>query len=105
MSKGTKLSTCRRKTRFLSNAEARSFAAKHFLSQTAYRCNQCYLWHLTSAPRFERRSRERFIASAGAEMAPDGAPRRAVSKDRDQLPRSPEAAVRSTVFHQPAKDG
>ncbi len=52
MPKSTKLSTCRRKARFRSDAEARQLGDVQVPRQSAYRCNQCRQWHLTTAPRF-----------------------------------------------------
>jgi hypothetical protein len=45
----TKLRTCLRKTQFLTRSGAERFAEPRLLmGQSAYRCNQCKHWHLTS---------------------------------------------------------
>lgn len=47
----TKLSTCLRKTQFLSRAGAERFAYSRCLKQEPYRCDKCKRWHLTSRAR------------------------------------------------------
>jgi hypothetical protein len=44
----TKLSTCLRKVRFLTERGAQQFADLRRLHQFAYRCNRCKAFHLSS---------------------------------------------------------
>ncbi len=44
----TRLSICRRKTRFASEAEARGVAARADVALRPYRCDRCGQLHLTS---------------------------------------------------------
>jgi hypothetical protein len=48
MGSRTKLKTCERKTRFLSETSAATFALRRQVKQWPYRCNRCDRWHLTS---------------------------------------------------------
>ncbi|HEX8535046.1 MAG TPA: hypothetical protein VF662_12835 [Allosphingosinicella sp.] len=50
----TKLSTCERKVRFGSAAEADAAAARAALPLRAYRCDRCRWFHLTSRTKGKR---------------------------------------------------
>jgi hypothetical protein len=44
----TKVSTCRGKKRFIAKGDAERFAEQSTPAHRPYRCNQCWLWHLSS---------------------------------------------------------
>lgn len=50
----TRLSVCRRKTRFASEAEARAAAERTGWLLRAYRCDRCGQFHLTSRTKGKR---------------------------------------------------
>jgi hypothetical protein len=54
MTARTKLSTCARKARFASEADALAFARVAVLVLHPYRCDRCFAFHLTSRTRGRR---------------------------------------------------
>lgn len=50
----TKLSVCRRKARYLSEAEALAVALRADIALRPYRCDRCTRYHLTSRTKGKR---------------------------------------------------
>ncbi|MXO74948.1 hypothetical protein GRI40_06900 [Altererythrobacter aerius] len=62
----TRLSICRRKARFASEAEARAAAHGAAIALRHYRCDRCGRYHLTSRTKGKRIPRPRVITGPAA---------------------------------------